>query len=338
MRNWFTLFMVCLSFTFLQAQIEKGTWVLGEKFNANSIVNIPASGIGFSVEGFKFTSKRWAIGGGLSNISAFFDDSDNIGFLQLRPSVRYYLRNNEDKFKLFLQGRTQFTLIYGDDSDTNFDLGVDLGTNLLLTESLAFEFSINYSPQNLIGTGIGGTWGYSAGFRWVLNPNKEKSDINYSKTGKWIVGGSDLFGSLDFLRSGSSTFQLELVPNVGYFLTDRLMVGLNSNISILDSRSFSSTGLGIGPNLRYYPLNVEGKFQPFVDASASFIWFSQQSDFSDSNFTVQRYELGVGATWFIDDNIAIEPELYFNYNQTGDFGSVNRNVVLDVALQFFLGK
>ncbi|MEL7123042.1 MAG: hypothetical protein AAFO07_26570 [Bacteroidota bacterium] len=346
MKNWFTLFLFFLSFTFLQAQIEKGTWILGGNFNASTTLgtDLSSTGYSFSIEGLNFRSTRWAIGGTLRN-GYGFSDFGNDGFLQLVPTARYYLRNKEDNFKLFLQGKTQVNVLYGENtSGVDLDLGLDLGSNLMLSKSIALEFSINYLSTNFTSGVADGNLGYSAGFRWFLQPDSKEEEVDYSKAGRWLVGGSNIFGSLNFIINRSNAFQLDLFPNVGYFLNERLMVGLNSTIGLYDSRFFNSTVLGIGPNVRYYPLNVEGKFQPFLDARATFARFSSRYDdvfgtaFQDSNANIQRYQFGAGATWFIDENIALEPKLFFSYDQVDGLGPISRNVVFDVGLQFFLGK
>jgi hypothetical protein len=74
--------------------------------------------------------------------------------------------------------------------------------------------------------------------------------------------------------SSSNTFNFNLIPRIGYFVTNNLAAGISLQLNITSDKDkgndFKSTGttVGAGPFVRYY---LPGKtIYPFVEASAGF--------------------------------------------------------------------
>lgn len=125
--------------------------------------------------------------------------------------------------------------------------------------------------------------------------------------GAWMVGGSAGFSSEKLKDAEESTTTIDLSPNLGYFIADDLAIGLGVN---LHSESFdgeSTTLFGLGPFVRYY----------FADAI--FAQAGVNLGLGDIEFT--EFHVGVGYSWFVSNDVAIEPVLFYrSFSVDGDFG------------------
>ena len=99
-----------------------------------------------------------------------------------------------------------------------------------------------------------------------------------------------------FLLGGNASFQrakeqsiLSINPNVGYFVADRFVAGLNAGINSLSDLTFIS----LGPNLRGYFLTSE-KGSIFATAGFNYVRVNINNN-SDSS---TGYNLGIGYAVF----------------------------------------
>jgi hypothetical protein len=127
--------------------------------------------------------------------------------------------------------------------------------------------------------------------------------------GSWMVGGSVNFESED----GENVFQFE--PQLGYFLTNKLAVGVNFNIDVEEE-----TQMEFGPFARYY---VWKNLFPQVG-----MLYSKTGE--EDSYT--EFNVGLGYSLFANDHVAFEPIV--NYT-SGDGYS---RFYLGVGVQAFLGR
>ncbi len=144
-----------------------------------------------------------------------------------------------------------------------------------------------------------------------------------TEKGRFLLGGSSNFSfgtastkidsnNPDIVDPGRNIFA-SLNPRMGFFIIDNLVVGASvptsfnfSDGDFGDSRSF---GLALGPFVRYYL--GSGALRPLVEAGTT-IGF-QNSRFTNNldettkttNNTLST-QAGVGAAYFINDNISID--------------------------------
>lgn len=116
-----------------------------------------------------------------------------------------------------------------------------------------------------------------------------------------------------FLLGGNASFQrakeqsiLSINPNVGYFVADRFVAGLNAGINSLSDLTFIS----LGPNLRGYFLTSE-KGSIFATAGFNYVRVNIYNN-SDSS---TGYNLGIGYAVFLNKAIALE--ISSNYSKLG---------------------
>lgn len=95
--------------------------------------------------------------------------------------------------------------------------------------------------------------------------------------GTMSIGGDISYQTTSFSGGGSST-TTSLSPSFGYFLSDRLALGLSlgiSNTSTTGSPSTSTTS--IAPFIRYYKFTSENKFAFFVHGQIGYSTTTGQS-------------------------------------------------------------
>src|SRR5690606_29028347 len=98
-------------------------------------------------------------------------------------------------------------------------------------------------------------------FAAVFTVSAQQPDINRPQTsanvgmapvqqGNWIVGGS--LGSLGYSFEGES-FNINLNPRAGYFVSDGLAIGLGANVGLATSPDADNVWTyGVAPFVRYY--------------------------------------------------------------------------------------
>ena len=125
--------------------------------------------------------------------------------------------------------------------------------------------------------------------------------------GAWMVGGAAGFSSFKFKDADASTTTIFLQPNLGYFIADDLAIGLNISLVSQSFDGNSNTSFGLGPFVRYYVTDP--------------IYITVGADLELDEGGGTTIGAGVGYSWFLNDGLAIEPELFFNiYNNDGDAG------------------
>lgn len=99
----------------------------------------------------------------------------------------------------------------------------------------------------------------------------------------WLIGGNGTFNSFNHnyqstvVNSESNVTEIKTTPNIGYFVVDKLAVGLKSSFSWRKEKEISA-GAGksniirfdYGPFIRYYFLDKEKPFNLLVDLTYQF--------------------------------------------------------------------
>src|SRR5690606_7120673 len=107
--------------------------------------------------------------------------------------------------------------------------------NLLLTLALSIGF-ITYSSAQVE----------------VKTVPQSSADVGMApiKQGNWMIGGS--VGSLGYSFE-SESFNIQLNPRAGYFITDGVAIGAQANLGFRSVKDADNVwGYGIAPFVRYY--------------------------------------------------------------------------------------
>jgi hypothetical protein len=177
--------------------------------------------------------------------------------------------------------------------------------------------------------------------------------------GNWLVGGSGGFifhnqNSPSYLTvdrgtwssySKTSTFLLN--SNVGYFIKDRLVIGVNPNINIwnsisnttrnltlVDSSSSKGSSIGLGLFTRYYFLNNNEKYNFIGEVSYGL------DKYTNEDFYQKKTSISIGPVIFLNKNTSLD--FLLNYTNNGkiypinQFGNGNEiNYIISFNVVFF---
>mgnify|MGYP001803354839 CR=1 FL=1 len=149
------------------------------------------------------------------------------------------------------------------------------------------------------------------------------TSFSQTEQGRILVGvGSDLrFSSQSFEGSDDNFNTFSVGLGGGYLLIANFVAGANIG-------EFSSNSFGIGPFVRYY------YEQFFAEAGVNFSESSSESDFFESDSSLNQVNLGLGYAAFINDYIAVEPSL--NYSIGGGDVDGQNTFSLNVGFAIYL--
>ncbi len=140
----------------------------------------------------------------------------------------------------------------------------------------------------------------------------------------WMLGGSAGFSSTKIKDVKGSTTNLDISPNLGFFIIDDLAVGLGIGFTSTSSGGNSNSSFGLGPFARYYLTDPI-----FVQAGVNL-------GLEDNSATT--FGITLGYSWFIDEVLAIEPALFFtSVNYEGR--ALDATILgLSIGIQAFPGR
>ena len=137
--------------------------------------------------------------------------------------------------------------------------------------------------------------------------------------GAWMIGGNVSFSSTSNDEVDIDITDFTLNPGAGYFIIDNLAVGLGlfySSTKVGDNDAVSRTRLT--PMARYY----------VFDAVYAQLGYGLEFDDDYDN----TLAIGVGYSWFLSNNVAIEPMI--SYRIQGD----NNTFGVGIGIQAFMGR
>jgi outer membrane protein len=121
--------------------------------------------------------------------------------------------------------------------------------------------------------------------------------------------------------------QFFLHPEAGYFVIDKLVVGVFISYDYYKEKeqdnnyTWKNTSFTIGPFVKYYILEYK-KLYPYVGAG---IGFGSEKDTesweggsSEYKYGLLTYRFGGGATYFLNDNVGLDLFLGYNHDVSKD--------------------
>ena len=150
-----------------------------------------------------------------------------------------------------------------------------------------------------------------------------------TEKGDWLVGGNIT------LNTAKNNTAIGLTPNAGMFILNNLAFGGNFSIVYTNQGSAKTTNFGIGPFARYYFSTAA--VRPFLQASAGFLSTKVTADSASSSTNGLNYFLGVGAAYFINENISIEAVAGYDHTKYKDFDGTS-GFLLKIGFQVYLNQ
>ncbi len=161
--------------------------------------------------------------------------------------------------------------------------------------------------------------------------------------GNWMVGGSTSYTKSEYNQDNTPsiitiTNSINLSPNVGYFIFDKLSIGTiyqysSNNVKFEDSKQITKSSY-IGPFVRYYILKPDKVANIFLETSYNFSTLK-------NNKTV--FNTKVGFVYFL--NSAVGLELTLNYSIIKNrfkndlfSNSTSKNLTLGLGFQIHLER
>lgn len=171
--------------------------------------------------------------------------------------------------------------------------------------------------------------------------------------GNWLVGGTGNFLSSKntytspTFSSSSDRIDIKISPNIGYFIIDKLGVGLKTSFSKSKGQVIGSGGqintnenrFEFGPFVRYYFLEADKSYNILTDINYQygFYWFTP----TKGNITT--FSASVGSVIFFNSSVGLEFLLgYYSrkevIQQNGDIINQQKGFQAGIGFQIHLEK
>lgn len=160
-----------------------------------------------------------------------------------------------------------------------------------------------------------------------------------------IMMGAQLLNVTGTFQSGSSTFNMGISPQVGFFLSDNFALGAEVLANLQTASHYTDFSYAVGPFARYYFNRIKGEDLQFSKRSSFFVEgdvYVQGENIKTNGNSVNTNGLGIGIgpgiAYFITPSIGLEALL--KYNPVIGFGNsttVNK-VSLNLGLQAYLPR
>ncbi len=138
--------------------------------------------------------------------------------------------------------------------------------------------------------------------------------------GKGVIMAGGNAGFNVVRANGDSEVLFTLNPTAGVFIINGLALGANINLALADNL----TQFGFGPFARYY-------VAPNIFAQSGFGFSSLKIGDFDANTSLYG-NIGMGYSIFLNNHVALEPILNFQFGEAQDVFGVN------IGFQVFLGN
>ncbi|MCH2084974.1 MAG: hypothetical protein MK226_21485 [Saprospiraceae bacterium] len=308
------------SFLFLSlthAQVSKGMLLLdgevglGYQTSSNDVGE--GVDITFSPIAAYFVSDHFMIGGGFASQTILSEGGDNTSF-GLVPIVRYYFNPSSTNINYFAQ--LDGILEFSDNGSNAF--GVSLGVNKFLNANVALEGGLSFTLlEDEFADDNTGLLSLNLGIRSFLSSSDRES---WGQASSGIAPGVMMIGmsgaNITLALSEVEFLTMSLVPNVGYFFTENIVLGGAVGLSFLTGLGdveVWSGGISIQPFARYY-FTPESRLAWFGQASIGYAIAGSDNPTFES--TTNSFDFGIagGGNLFLTSNFALEFTVGWNIN------------------------
>lgn len=181
---------------------------------------------------------------------------------------------------------------------------------------------------------VGGA--FTMGAQTIEKPKfSEKVGTTPIQKGNWMVGSS--VGSTGYSFEEKS-FNINVLPSAGYFITDGLAVGLQAGAGLQTIKHGKNIwNYKVMPFARYYfPEGASETGRFFGQGAIGVSGLSQREGGSESSFA---FSVNAGYSHFLSRNVALEGLLGYNYSKSNLADAKAQNGLgFSVGFQIFLGK
>jgi len=174
----------------------------------------------------------------------------------------------------------------------------------------------------------------------------------YKQGGVLVNGGLGFRSATQKVEGGGTTTTLgkqtefTFNPRVGYFIIDHLAAGLTFDVTSQTYKADGSsnksglTTTTVGPFLRYY-LDQGLFFQGEIGFGGHTEKDVTGNTTTTTKYNAMKWDIGVGYAYFLGDNVAIEPLVYYgmqNYKNKNTSGKYKESGIgIQLGLTAFIG-
>jgi len=171
-----------------------------------------------------------------------------------------------------------------------------------------------------------------------LNP---KANSQVTK-GNWLVGGN---ASFSMIKNGYSRDNyLQLSPNIGYFILDKLAAGLKLDFGTIKtnvngSEDFEKNiSFDFGPFVRYYFLPVDKQFNVLVEGSYQHGIEKARSNYVITKYQKNTFSFATGPVIYFNTSVGLEFLIRYTGLKYETTPSYHNNLQFAIGLQVHLEK
>jgi hypothetical protein len=154
--------------------------------------------------------------------------------------------------------------------------------------------------------------------------------------GQWLVGGDiNISTVLPGEYYNPHGLRYSLLPNVGYFVVDKLACGLRFDYSYLYPHQTYVITYGLLPFVRYYLLPAEGRINFYADVSFGYSLIH----YGYLRYHAYQWAASAGPSLFINQRISLSVGVGFLSFEGDSFnGGFSERFGINVGCQFHLGN
>lgn len=161
--------------------------------------------------------------------------------------------------------------------------------------------------------------------------------------GNWLVGGSGSYISNKYSTTDQKTKKITVAPNIGYFLLDKLPVGIKANYSLNkvinpNGTNAKDESFVVGPFCRYYFLKEDKLVNFFVEGNYAFGFYNITAGGSFKDGSVRNYSILAGPVIYFNSNVGLEFTIGYYDNKYIQPNITNSGMSINVGLQIHLEK
>lgn len=331
------------------SSISKGQWMLGGTMSlstSDDFIHTPNFSIS-PMAGY-FIGKRFALGLNMNYAVTDMttndpltgtEQSNTVSSLSVTPFARYYF--GVGKIAPFAEAGygMNWNFSEGNKTSDNMSYKIGAGLNYFITPSLAVEGKLSYTRYTHANASVNPV-SLGIGLQFFLSRNQnttaKETTTKFLEKGSWMIGGNVNVSFSDNEYSDNLYQDHRFSPMAGYFLSDKLAMGLTMHYSYLGIYDSRVESLSAAPFVRYYFKTQ--RFAPFAEASfgggvTEIAYFdgTEQQTVKDENFS---YQTAAGFNYFITNSVAVETKLSYLKNNNFDRGSLS----LQAGFSFFLSR
>ncbi|MBG9377952.1 hypothetical protein I5907_17065 [Panacibacter sp. DH6] len=173
----------------------------------------------------------------------------------------------------------------------------------------------------------------------------------------WLVGGNGYFNSTAYNNSAGASGQkvtnIQLTPNIGYFIADKFATGLklgfgSSRYRVEGQNSLTkNTTYSFGPFVRYYFLPLKKQFNILIDGSYQYgiergggasAPIGQPLNFSITQYEKNTFSISAGPVLYFNSSVGLEFLIGYSTSKYVKFSGTNNSLLVGLGLQVHLEK